>query len=415
MRLVATPSHITGSRAIVSIADRLAKPGPQGNDPAPDGWKARLDLDSEQGGFVVTKPYAPEEAPDHSDVIREFGEDPDLWMVTKVRRSRWQTYDERWLEAAKIELAPRSRHRHDAADADSIADRISKWRPRTTASKVTNDGTFVVPAGDMQLGKGDGVGSDGIVSLFLSETERAAQRLRNACGGASIVERVALPLLGDCIEGIWSQNGALRMRLDLTPTEQVRVYRRLIMKMVQTFLPLAEKLVIPVVPGNHDEAIRVAGKMATVYDDSWAIEGASAVMDGIEGNPELCDRVEFRFPPPDDLTITMNIDGTMVGMAHGHQFGGAQDGWRKWWNGQAGGRTAIGQADVLLAAHLHHLRVQDHGDGRLFLQIPALDSGSQWFKLRNGDASPSRMVSFWTKGGAVWGLDPVTVRHDLSA
>lgn len=101
-------------------------------------------------------------------------------------------------------------------------------------------------------------------------------------------------------------------------------------------------------------------------------------------------------------------------MVHGHQFGRGANGWRTWWNDQGGGRTPIGTADVLIAAHLHHLRVQDHGDGRLFLQIPALDGGSQWFKARKGDASPSRMVSFWTQDGAVWGLDPVTFRPDTA-
>lgn len=396
----------------MSLADRLASPGPTGDDAAPEGWKARLELDSDDGGYIVSRPYDPQCPTDHVSEMGEHGLDPDQWEVTKVRRSRWQVYDGRWLEAFKIDVVPRGSHHADRADCEALVTRIEKWRPRTTKTKRTHEGTFVVPAGDTQLGKPEGGGSEATIDRFLAETEVTLRRLRNSLGRDRVAQTVVLPWMGDCIEGIVSQSGANNMRLDLTPTQQVRVYRRLMWAQVEQFAPLAERLVIPVVPGNHDEPMRIAGKQPTPADDSWAIEGAVAVQDGVARNPELADKVEFRFPGHDEMTITLNVGGTRIGMVHGHQFGRGANGWRTWWNDQGGGRTPIGTADVLLAAHLHHLRVQDHGDGRLFLQIPALDGGSQWFKSRKGDASPSRMVSFWTQDGAVWGLDPVTFRPD---
>src|SRR5690606_9521314 len=161
------------------------------------------------------------------------------------------------------------------------------------------------------------------------------------------------------------------------------------------------RVLVPTVPGNHDEPTR---KVHTTYTDSWAIEAASAVQDAVEQNPDLVDRVRFVFPEHDELTVTVDVSGTILGLAHGHQFG--RDPLR-WWDEQAGGRQPIGDADVLLAGHLHHLRVQDHGGKRLFVQLPALDGGSNHYRHRHGQHSPSRAVTFWTADGRVHDLDPV--------
>jgi hypothetical protein len=114
--------------------------------------------------------------------------------------------------------------------------------------------------------------------------------------------------------------------------------------------------------------------------------------------------VRFIFPRRDQLGIVREYDGLMVGMTHGHQFG--RDPF-KWWDAQAGGRTPLGDSDLLLAAHLHHLHIKDHGGSRLFLQIPALDGGSQWFQHRQGSNAPSRLVTFRIEDGHVRNLDPV--------
>lgn len=389
----------------IATAGPIAQHAPHSRSAYPDGWQPRADLDTATGGYIITKPFESGQEPEHADVIREFGEDPNQWAVTSVRRSRWQKYDESWLESVRINLVPTSRVGSDQADADAIIAAIGKWKPTFTKAVATDLGTFVAPAGDLQLGKPDGDGSKGTVDRFLRETEAVSQRLRADLPRGTKAAEIILPWLGDCIEGVASQGGKLVMRLDLTPTQQVRAYRRLMMAQIKAFLPLAERIVIPVLPGNHDQAHRIGDRMATFNDDSWAIEGASAVMDGINEHADLKDRVSFLFPGHDELTICLDVAGTNIAMTHGHIFGRDP---LKWWNDQAGGRQPAGDADVLLAAHSHHLRVQDHGGGRLFMQIPALDGGSNWFRHARGDESRSRMISFWTSDGMVRGLDPVT-------
>jgi hypothetical protein len=52
----------------------------------------------------------------------------------------------------------------------------------------------------------------------------------------------------------------------------------------------------------------------------------------------------------------------------------------------------IGSATMLVAAHLHHLRVEQSG-AKSFIQIPALDGGSCWWKHRTGQDAPPGMVT----------------------
>jgi hypothetical protein len=159
---------------------------------------------------------------------------------------------------------------------------------------------------------------------------------------------------------------------------------------------LADRVVIPVVPGNHDEAQR-AGKVVRSYTDSWAVEGASAVADAISLSGGF-ENVSFVFPDDDELTVTLDIAGTPTGFAHGHQFGRDP---MKWWAGQAHGMQPIGSATLLLGAHLHHLRVEQSGV-KAFIQIPALDGGSQWWKHRTGQDSPPGMTTLVVGAGG-WG------------
>jgi predicted phosphodiesterase len=387
-----------------SLAESLTAPGPQPDPyqrqrkPYPDGWQPRVEHD-ETGGYLVTAPS--QSAPEHDRALRDYGLDPSQWVVTSRRISRWQRYDGEWLEAVRLSFAPRTGLASTQADAEALASVIARWKPRKPAKRRTEPrGTFVSPVGDTQLGKIDGDGSPGTVARFMANLEDAIHTFK-----VRPAETVVLPWLGDCIEGIWSQGGSLRMRLDLAPAEMVRVYRRLMWAQVKAFAAIHQGIIeIPVVPGNHDETVRVGDKMATAYDDSWAVDGASAVADGCRENPDLADRVRFTFPQRDQLGIVAEYDGLVVGMTHGHQFG--RDPF-KWWDAQAGGRTPLGDSDLLLAAHLHHLHIKDHGGSRLFLQIPALDGGSQWFKHRHGQDAPSRGLTFRIEDGHVRNLDPV--------
>ena len=94
---------------------------------------------------------------------------------------------------------------------------------------------FVVALGDLQLGKMDGDGVEGTVARFIATTEAAVKRYKRVAKGSPVY----LIHLGDCIEGMVSQGGANTWRTSLTTTEQVRLYRRLLLEQIKAFAAVA--------------------------------------------------------------------------------------------------------------------------------------------------------------------------------
>lgn len=274
-----------------------------------------------------------------------------------------------------------------ASDAD--LDTLVKAAKRTPRKQPlsSNPGTFVVALGDLQLGKVDGDGVEGTVQRFLNGVTASVKEYRRHKTG-----HVVLAHLGDCIEGHVSQGGANSWRTSLTTTEQVRLYRRLVIEQVKAFAAVAERITLAGVPGNHDEAHRPLH----TYGDSWATEALVQVSDALAlaGNYE---HVEIIVPERDELTLTINASDTILALAHGHQFRAGQA--TTWWSKQAHGRQPVGEADLLLTGHLHHLRVEHTGSDKTWLQVPALESGSQWWKHRTGEWGQPGIVTLTAADG----------------
>lgn len=294
---------------------------------------------------------------------------------------------ERWWY--KYKFVPRQRTESDI-DALVKAAKVNRRRKQSDRVPTTTTTAFVVALGDLQLGKVDGDGVEGTVARFLATTEAAVARYKRLSKGSPVY----LIHLGDCIEGMVSQGGANAWRTSLTTTEQVRLYRRLLLEQIKAFAAVAPSLVVVGVPGNHDEAHRPLH----TYGDSWATDAVSAVRDALElaGGYE---HVALHVPERDELTLTLDVCGTRVGMAHGHQWKAGQA--TTWWARQSHGRQPIGDADLLLSAHLHHLRVEHTGSDKTWLQVPALESGSQWWRHRTGEWGQPGIVTMLV-GGGTW-------------
>lgn len=347
----------------------------------PNEWRARLEVD-ESGGYFVSTPKNAGEIPDAVELFSEFDLDPDKWEVVSVRKSRWQNHAGEWLEAARVSVKPAHRTHHDT-DYEKLIEEISKWEP--TKREVHTGPLFAIYAiGDTQYGKDAGGGTEATVQRVLKAIDESVARHTELLKLGRKIGTVVLPQLGDCIEGSSSQGGRIISRSDLGVTQQVRIGRRLLMAWVKAFAPLCEELIIPVVPGNHDEPHRL---QMTDPIDSWQVEVAAAVQDACAENPALS-HVIFRYPASDHATLAIDLGGTILGLAHGHQ---SKD-MGKWLHGQATGRTPVGHADVLMTGHFHHFRADQIGP-RLWIQVPAMDGGSAWFRDKSGLESPTGIVS----------------------
>jgi len=362
----------------------------------PPEYRARLDVGPE-GGFFVSVPRNAGELPDAVDLFNDFDLNPEDWVVLSVRKSRWQKFDGEWLEAARVNVKPASRLGGTDVDYDQLVASLEKWKPGKV-DKSTGPLYAIYAIGDTQYGKDAGGGTEATIERVVRGIEEAVERHKELLKLGRKIGTVVLPQLGDCIEGSTSQKGMVISRSDLGVSQQVRLGRRMLMAWIKAFAPLCEELIVPVVPGNHDETHRI---MMTDPIDSWQIEVVAAVQDACAENPDL-KHVKFYYPKEDNSTLAIDLGGTVLGMAHGHQ---SKD-MSKWIAGQATGRTAVGSSDVLLTGHFHHFKANQVGP-RLWVQVPAMDGGSAWFKDKSGLESPTGIVSLVVGDG----YDP---RRDLA-
>jgi predicted phosphodiesterase len=385
----------------VNLSEKLEKlrnPGPNGSDvratKQPEDWRPRMDIDSAKGGFIVGRPRPEGETVDATTILEEFGLNPSEWLVTSLRQGKWQKYDGEFLESVRVNVVPAIASVSDTVDIEQLVDHIKKWRPAKGTKKSTGTGAFLVAAADQQIGKkANGEGSGQSVDRILRLTERAVQRFQQNQKAGHTPGTICLALLGDHVEGTTSQNGRLQGQAasDLGITEQTRVARRLLLAQVKAFAPLVDRLIVPVINGNHDEATR---QVVTDPADGWNVEIASAVQDICAENPDLA-HVEFRYPSTGHQTLTIDVEGTMLGMFHGHQA--SQNNTLKYLSQQAAGQTALGAADLWISGHFHNFKTMDIGE-RLWLQAPTTDPGSEWFRDRAGMNSKPGLLTMLIGG-----------------
>jgi hypothetical protein len=108
--------------------------------------------------------------------------------------------------------------------------------------------------------------------------------------------------------------------------------------------------------------------------------------------------VSWTVPEEFDESVTLDVNGTVLGVVHGNQFPVARA--LDWWAKQGHGGQPVGAADILLSGHHHHLRIQPSGRNprtgraKYWLQCPTTDNGSDWFRNVSGDDSDPGILVF---------------------
>jgi len=372
----------------------------------PNGWEPGV-LHSDNGSLTVTTDRIPKMDDEESwkAAVESLGVSiPEGWTVrpfeARYDPAVWHRDEEGedavtrpvWRYKFKIEQIHSSE-----LNFDDLIELVSKHK----AKKPSSDpqiGTqqWILATGDWQLGKIDGDGVQGTVDRILESTDRSIERIKELKRLKKWPGNAVLALTGDCVEGFVSQNGGNTWRTCLTMTEQVRLYRRLVFEIVTRLAAETEHLIVVAVPGNHGETVRLAGKMATRMDDSWDIDAVIAVADSLEQNKEAYSHVRFVTPSKDEGTIVLDLGGTITAVAHGHQV--PRGDVPRWVAEHAKNMAPVGDAHLIITGHHHHLRVQSMGP-RTWIQVPAMESESSWWKHRTGEVSPPGMVSILVGSG----------------
>ena len=354
----------------------------------PTGWEPGVDTAKGQ----VTVRGGEKPPSDWSAIIAELGLDPAVWTVDEsqpVQVRTWDSGEQRcfYYRATVLPVsAPQS------ADIDVLVSeakrRVKSARRPTPASSRA----LVVCLADWQAGKSDHGGVESLLERLWLLKDAVPARLKQLKKAGRPVDSLYVIGMGDMVEGCDGHYAAQTFSVALDRRQQVRLVRRMLVTMLTEWAALAPRVVVGCVPGNHGEN-RKAGKAYTTFednDDLATFEQAQEILTaaGFENVSWVI--------PDGDMTITLDVAGTVVSFAHGHQMNGAGIPLakaRRWWQGKMAAMHPVGGAQVLVYGHYHHLQMLQDGP-RTILGCPSNDGGSRWFEEQGGPATACGTLSF---------------------
>lgn len=304
---------------------------------------------------------------------------------------------QRWRYRFKVVLKdPRADQDFAAMMKEARRDARQAVRPVTEGG----DTTLVVALADFQVGKVDlGGGTPELLvrsELALTEVLRQIKRQKPS--------QVVLVDVGDSTEGFESSPNAPRTN-DLQMTEQIRTWRRIFWRWVSEISRVVEWLDVISVPSNHCR-VRSGKQQLGPPEDDWGIEVLSQLKDMAGVDEARYGHIIFHVPEAGLESVVFDlVGGKLLAVVHGHQERNVKQ-LAEWAKKQ--GRRPVGLADITLAGHFHHLRVESYGDGQTLFVAPSLDGGSGWFTNSAGERSRPGVLTFmvdsegWRDMHIVW-------------
>lgn len=129
----------------------------------------------------------------------------------------------------------------------------------------------------------------------------------------------------------------------------------------------------------------------------------------IRANPDRYGHVSVWTPPKaggDPFLLTLDLGGVMNGFAHGHQISAKGPGriakienwWQKtrWSDGQrleGQNMPTAADCDVLTMAHGHTFQMSQ-ATGRMAIQTPAAEDGSEYFETTHGSRASAGVLTY---------------------
>lgn len=364
----------------------------------PKGWEPGVD--TARGTITVEGGDSPPS--DWSSIVGELGLDPSVWTVDESQPVQVRTWDSGSRRCYYYRATVTPLRARESADLDALVRRLSgSVKSRQNASESV-ERTLVVCLADWQAGKGthDRTGVEQLVARVLELRAAVPARVRALKRAGTPVSRLAIIGLGDLVEGCDGHYAMQTFQTEADQREQSRVVRRLLVEIVKEWVKVVPELTIGCVPGNHGQR-RKDGKAYTNWGDNVDVEVFEILREVLATNADVYGHVLWAIPDQEQ-TITLDLSGTIVGFAHGHQFAGGSGPQGKalgWWAKKAMSREAIGDCDVLVSGHYHHLQVHaegaaDSSRGRTWMQCPALDCGSDWWEQQGGAPTRQGTLTF---------------------
>ena len=343
-------------------------------------------------GTVTTQPMEGESAPDWSGVLRMWGLDPEHFEVVEpVLFNVWGdtlgVLNRQW----KGKVIRKGKKLN--ADIDELIREIKKHKPRQQ-KQLTGEASLVVVASDWQVGKKDGDGLKGLISRWLQAIDDVEWRLKELKKIGRPIDSITVLCLGDLVEGCDGHYDIQTFTVEEDRRNQVKIARRLLRDALIRWSKLVPSVTVAAIGGNHGEN-RKNGKAFTTLNDNDDVALVEQIAEIFAANPEAYGHVRFAIPS-DELSLTVEVHGKIIGISHGHlarSSGSVEGKLKSWIAGQALGRQSIGDCDILVTGHYHTFKLADWG-GVKWLQAPALDGGSVWWRQAKGEVADAGVLTF---------------------
>lgn len=354
----------------------------------PAGWTPGLDTER---GVIVTSPLS--EAPSDWDaILHELlpeGFDTSQYQIdgTTVEVRAWDgnvgggELKRFYYFKAKIRKRVADIEQLDLEDIIAAA---KKAKPKLV-TEGPNDRTYFLQITDLQAGQADGDGAEGMVARALQIPQLVRDDLKSLASSGKPVSSIFLPITGDLVEGIsgWYEMQTFSVTLDRR--EQVKLVRRLLSEILIQVASLGLPVHVAVVPGNHGEN-RQNGKAFTTLGDNDDVAVIEQIAEAFELSGKF-DHVTFSFPAKNRLSLTVEVQGWVVALSHGHlsrSGSSVSDKIKNWFKNMAAIKDPVGDADILFVGHYHHLILMQLIGDLLLIMGGALCDASDWFSQSLG-------------------------------
>jgi len=356
----------------------------------PKGWEPGVD--TAKGTLTVQGGDSPPS--DWSTIIRELGLDPAQWTVDEsqpVQVRTWDSGDKRMFYYRATVLPA-----HDAVtapDVEALIREVKRRKPNRPAAQL-EDRALVVMLADWQAGKPDHGGVEALVERLLTLKKQVPDLFRQAAKAGRPISHLYVVGMGDMVEACDGHYPMQTFSVELDHRQQVKLVRRMLTDLLTEWSTLAARVVVAAVPGNHGQARR-NGKAYTTFEDNDDLAVFEQVQEILSHNSETFGHFSWVLPDG-DMTVTLDICGTVVAFAHGHQFTGSGLPLNKaktWWKNKMASMHPVGDASVLVFGHYHHLQVLQDGPRTIF-GCPSNDGGSRWFEEQGGPTTACGTLTF---------------------
>ncbi len=380
-----------------SITHKKPIPEEWGNNFYKSGWQPGLEVNEQTGlGEITHVGTDPNYRNKFDTILRDWGFDPKLYYIEgSVRASSWNVQ----LKGGTTEtfyafkgVVRKKNPGHDKYFQELF--KQAKKKPPIKKKTLGGDTAFLFFMADWQLGKRD-FGVENTIKRYDVALQDAVNRIKDLRKLGVNIDEIYMIGLGDLTENCTAAfYDSQPFNVELSLIEQYALARSMIMKTIDTFLPLADKLVLAGCPGNHGEMSRSSkGQVYTNRLDNSDTMHLQICQEIMSANKQRYKSVKVEIP--DGFHQVLDIKGKTCGWTHGHMTGGSGNPENKienWWKGQMYGHLPAGNCEILITGHYHHFRSKQQGN-RTWFQSPSLDKSID-FTERSGLWSHPGVLTF---------------------